>query len=224
MRPRIVLLHGIATTPSIWNRVIPALADLGIDDVLALERPRTGSLDAEVEAIAQHTENALVVGQSGGATLALALACSRHSIAGAIAHEPAAGSLLPRLLAPISEAFDMSGVEGLGSRLYGPSWSVEMAGGDLQAVPRELAMFRAFEPARVRVGQGPVLVTVGADSPPVRHEAAKALHTRLGYETAVLDEASHFAAWDAPMRFAATIATWQAHLRLHAVDRHGSDK
>lgn len=206
MGPRIVLLHGIATTASIWDRVVAALAALGLRDVVAVQRPCTGSLDAELDAIAPFTENSLVVGQSGGATLALALASSSHSLAGAVAHEPAAGTLVPALLAPVAAAFAEGGVEGLGSTLYGPSWSVDMAGSDLAVISRELAMFRSFEPARVRAGQGPVLVTVGAASPSIRHEAAEALHTRLGYRIASIDGASHFAAWDSPAPFAAVIA------------------
>ena len=207
MAPRIALLHGIATTASVWDRVVAALAGLGVDDVVAIQRPCTGSLAAELDALAPLTEDALVVGQSGGATLALALAGSSHSLAGAVAHEPAVGSLVPTLLAPVAAAFAERGVEGLGSTLYGASWSLGMAGTNLAAIPRELAMFRAFEPAPARAGQGRVLVTVGALSPPGRQEAAAALHTRLGYEVMPLEGASHFVAWDAPARFAAAIAT-----------------
>jgi pimeloyl-ACP methyl ester carboxylesterase len=205
MRPRIVLLHGIATTASVWSRVVAELAALGMDDVVAIQRPCTGSLKEEVEALAPYTTDAFVVGQSGGATLTLALACSPHTVAGAIAHEPAVGSLLPALLAPVAAAYVERGVEGLGSTLYGDSWSLDMAGRDLAAIPAELAMFRGFEPARVPVGQGSVLVTVGEKSPLIRHEAAELLNTRLGYEIAVLDDAAHFAAWDAPRTFADVI-------------------
>jgi pimeloyl-ACP methyl ester carboxylesterase len=86
-----------------------------------------------------------------------------------------------------------------------------MAADDLAGIPGELAMFRAFEPSRVPANQGPVLVTVGALSPPIRHEAADALHARLGFEIATLEGASHFAAWDAPDAFAAAIVgRWEA--------------
>jgi pimeloyl-ACP methyl ester carboxylesterase len=209
MAPRIVLVHGIATTASVWDRVVDALAVRGIRDVVAVQRPCTGSLSEEIEALAPLTEDALVVGQSGGATLALALAASDHSLAGVVAHEPAVGSLVPGLLAPVAAAFAERGVVGLGSTLYGPSWSIDMAGRDLAAIPGELAMFRAFEPARAHANQRPVLVTVGAASPAIRHTAAAALHTRLGYEVVPLEGATHFAAWDAPVPFAAVIA---AHL------------
>jgi len=207
MAPRIVLLHGIATTASVWDRVVAALAALGVTDVLALQRPCTGSLPDELDAIAPLVEDALVVGQSGGATLALALASSSHSLAGVVAHEPAVGSLVPALLAPVAAAFAERGIEGLGSTLYGPSWSLEMAGGNLAVIPGELAMFRAFEPAPARAGQGPVLVTVGTASPPRRHEAAAALHSRFGYEVLTLEGASHFVGWDSPAVFASAVAS-----------------
>ena len=104
MAPRIVLLHGIATTAAVWDRVVTALAALGVTDVVALQRPCTGSLPAELDALAPLVHEALVVGQSGGATLALALAGSDHALAGAVAHEPAVGSLVPALLAPVAAA------------------------------------------------------------------------------------------------------------------------
>ncbi len=206
MRPPVVLLHGIATTAAIWDPVVAELSLLGVSEVMAIERPRTGSLSAELSALAPSAEGALVVGQSGGATLALALAASDHPVAGVLAHEPAAGSLVPGLLAPVAAAFAERGVEGLGSTLYGPSWSMEMVGPHEESIPRELAMFRGFEPAPATEGQGPVLVTVGARSPKIRHDVAAALHTSCGYRVETLDGAAHFAAWDAPVRFAAAIA------------------
>ena len=205
MTPRIVLLHGIATTGAIWDRVVAALAIRGVNDVLAVERPCTGSLTDELEAIAPYARDALVVGQSGGATLALALASSRHPIAGAVVHEPAVGSLAPALLSPVAAAFAARGLEGLGSTLYGPSWSMDLAPRDRGVIERELAMFRAFEPAPAPPDHVPILVTVGSMSPAIRHEAAGALQAR-GYRTRTIDGASHFVAWDAPAQFAAVIA------------------
>ncbi|MCC2033203.1 alpha/beta fold hydrolase [Microbacterium allomyrinae] len=212
MTPPVVLLHGIATTASIWDRVIAALGELGLRDVTAIRRPCTGSLSAELRALEPQVEGALVVGQSGGATLALALAASRTELAGAVAHEPAVGSLLPELLTPVARAYAEHGVEGLGATLYGPTWSAAMAH-DHTVIPGELAMFRSFEPSRARAGQGPVLVTVGAASPPIRHDAASALHDRLGYEIEPLTGASHFVAWDAPEVFAAAIAAHAQNCR-----------
>lgn len=125
-------------------------------------------------ALAPHAEGALVVGQSGGATLALALAASDRS-----------ASQLP---SPMSQPSGPScrdcsrpwlrrtprAVSRLGATLYGPSWSIVMAPPDHTRIPSELAMFRAFEPAAPREHQGSILVTVGAKSPRIRHEAAAA--------------------------------------------------
>ena len=45
---------------------------------------------------------------------------------------------------------------------------------------RDIALFRAFEPRPVAAHQGPVVVTVGEDSPPLRHAAARALAAPAG--------------------------------------------
>lgn len=200
--PRIVLLHGVATTAAIWDRLIPLLDGF---DVVALQRPCTGSLERELDWLAERVEGRLVVGASGGATLAIALAAGDVRLAGALAHEPAVGSLAPGLLAPVAAAYDRDGVAGFGAALYGPSWSHSMAGDDAQAVARELPMFRAFEPSAVSAGQGPVLVTLGGDSPEPRRLAAAALRERLGYDVEIIDGASHFVQWDAPEALASTV-------------------
>lgn len=208
---RIVLVHGAATTSAVWARVIPALRALGFDDVDAVDRPCTGDLARELAFLAPRVEGALVAGQSGGATLGLALAASGIPLAGAVCHEPAVGSLVPSLLAPVAAAYDRDGLAGFGAALYGPSWTVAAAGADRDAVARDLPMFRAFEPAASRQPEGAVLVTVGASSPPIRHEAAVALHDRLGYPIAQID-GRHFVAWDAAEAFAGTIAAHAARL------------
>lgn len=205
MTPRIVLLHGVATTAAIWTRVIAQLEALGITDAIAVERPCTGDLESELDALEPLTKGALVVGQSGGATLALALSTDRPGLAGALCHEPAVGSLVPELLTPVAAAMAERGVPGFGAALYGDSFTLDMVG-DPEAVPRELAMFRAFEPEPASKGSAPTLITVGELSPPVRHRAASALQDRLGYRVAVLPGARHFAAWDSPASFARLIA------------------
>jgi pimeloyl-ACP methyl ester carboxylesterase len=197
--PRIVLVHGVATTASIWDRVIERLEGF---DVLAVERPCSGNLATEVAALVPVAEKAFVVGVSGGATLCLALAASGAQMAGAIAHEPAVGSLVPGLLAPMAEAYAEGGVDVFAATLYGPSWDRTMASADDAAVARELPMFRAFEPSPARAGQGPVLVTVGADSPPLRQVAAQAMRDELGYPVEVLEGCRHFVQWDNADTFA----------------------
>ncbi|CAB4697124.1 MAG: alpha/beta fold hydrolase [Actinobacteria bacterium] len=202
---RVVLVHGAATTPRVWDRVVPLLDGY---DVVVPERPRTGSLAAETAWLASVAASAWVVAISGGATLGLALAASGTPLAGAVLHEPAVGSLLPGLLAPIASAYAASGTAGLGSALYGPSWTPAMAGGvDEATTAAELAMFRSFEPSGATPAAGRVLVTWGADSPAVRREAAEAL-VPLGYPVRALPGAAHFAAYDAPTALAAAVRDW----------------
>ncbi|HWH96914.1 MAG TPA: hypothetical protein VNS80_00970, partial [Pseudolysinimonas sp.] len=100
--PRIVLLHGVATTSGVWRPVLPFLEGL---DVATPDRPCLGDLDAELGALESIVEGALVAGVSGGATLGLAFAASDVRLAGAILHEPAVGSLVPGLLAPVAAAY-----------------------------------------------------------------------------------------------------------------------
>jgi pimeloyl-ACP methyl ester carboxylesterase len=200
--PRILLVHGAATTASVWGPVLALLGDL---DVVAVDRPCSGDLDTELAALGPHAEGAFVVGVSGGATLTLALAASPVALAGGIAHEPAVGSLAPGLLAPMAAAFAEGGTLGFATTLYGPRWRPELAPADPDAVARELPMFRAFEPEAARPGQGPVLVTVGGDSPAPRHTAAAALASQLGYETAVLPGCRHFLPLENPAELAGLI-------------------
>lgn len=202
--PRILLVHGAATTASVWE---PVLARLGALDAVAVDRPCSGDLEVELAALAPLAEGAFVVGVSGGATLTLALAASPVGLAGGIAHEPAVGSLLPGLLVPMAAAFAEGGAPAFARTLYGPLWRPEFAPADPDAVARELPMFRAFEPQHARPGQGAVLVTVGGESPAPRHAAAEALRTRLGYPTAVLDGCRHFLPQEDPELLAELIRT-----------------
>jgi pimeloyl-ACP methyl ester carboxylesterase len=200
--PRILLVHGAATTAAVWAPVLELLADL---DAVAVERPCSGVLETELASLAPHADGAFVVGVSGGATLTLALAASRVTLAGGIAHEPAVGSLVPGLLGPMAAAFAEGGTPGFARELYGPAWRPEFASPDPDAVARDLPMFRGFEPQSARSGQGAVLVTVGGDSPAPRRAAASALHDRLGYETAVLPGCRHFVQHEQPQVLAALI-------------------
>lgn len=202
---RLLLLHGVATTGAVWQPVLDALGALDGFDVSAPDRPACGDLRAELDWLAPLARDAFVVGFSGGATLGLALAASDVRLAGALLHEPAVGSLVPGLLAPVAAAYARDGYAGFGSALYGPGWRTDMALDDGASVARELPMFRAFEPAGATPGQGRVVVSVGALSPRPRQDAAHALRDRLGYETIELAASSHFAVQDNPQDFASLI-------------------
>ncbi|HEY3737079.1 MAG TPA: alpha/beta hydrolase [Jatrophihabitans sp.] len=195
---RIVLIHGAAVTAEVWDGVIAALAASDVSvPVLAPQRVYSGSLDAEVDALAPLCEDALVVGISGGATLGLELASRGVPFACAVLHEPAVGSLLPGLLAPMAAAFESGGVAGFANVLYGPSWRPGLAPSDGDAVARDLAMFRGFEPRPAADGAGPVLITVGELSPQSRYDAAAALNREFGYTVQALTGSAHAAHLDA---------------------------
>lgn len=198
---RLVLVHGAAVGPSLWDGVLSHLTGF---DVLVPERPRTGDLARELDWLADLSEGAWVVGISGGATLGLALTATGMTLAGAVLHEPAVGSLVPGLLAPMAAAFEQGGTVAFARELYGPSWA-PMAGaawlGD-EVTARELAMFRSFEPTAPRPEAGRVVTTVGTDSPPVRGEVARALRAAYGIEVVDVPGASHFAPHDAAAAFA----------------------
>ncbi|OAA25187.1 Alpha/beta hydrolase family protein [Frankia sp. EI5c] len=197
--PHFVLLHGTATTGAIWSDVRAAL---GPGEVRAPDRPSTGDLDAEIRTLAPAVAGGILGGVSGGATLGLAMLAAGVPMAAAVLHEPAVGSLVPGLLAPMAEAFETGGVAAFGRRLYGPSWRPAHASADPGMVRRDLAMFLGFEPGPPPAGAPPVLITVGELSPPVRHRAAAALGERFGLAVEVLPGCGHAAHLDAPERFA----------------------
>jgi pimeloyl-ACP methyl ester carboxylesterase len=197
----VVLLHGAATTSGVWSAVRARLGDLV---VTAPERPATGDLAAECAAVAGWCEGAVVAGVSGGATLGLALAASGVPIAGAVLHEPAAGSLAPGLLDPFREAWRSGGTEAFARALYGPAWRADLAPPDPAAVGRDLAMFAAFEPARLPDPQR-VLLTVGGRSSPQRQASVAALHRALGAPVHRVPGAGHAVHLEQPAAFAALI-------------------
>lgn len=202
---RVLLVHGAATTHAVWSRVTALLEADGDVEVAAPDRPSSGDLRTELDALAEAARGAVVVGVSGGATLGLALLASDVHVAGAVLHEPAVGSMVSDLLDHVVAGYAADGVPGFGRALYGPGWSPTMAPADPGAVARDLAMFRRFEPAAPQAGQGPAVVTVGGSSPPVRHAAARALHERLGLEVLTLTGCGHFVHWDHPEALVAVV-------------------
>ncbi len=202
-RAKIVLVHGAAASARVWDRLLPHLPDY---DLVAVERPRTGDLERELAWLTPLAEGAYVVGMSGGATLGLGLAMSGVRLAGAVLHEPAVGSLVPELLGPMAAAFQTGGTASFGRALYGPTWTVDLAGSADDAVTAsELAMFRTFEPGPASAYAGHVVVTVGSQSPPIRHEASRALGREFGYSLQVVPGSQHFVAHDHPETLAAVV-------------------
>jgi pimeloyl-ACP methyl ester carboxylesterase len=202
MRQRIVLVHGAATTSRVWRNVVPLLADF---DVTCPDRDSTGDLDAEIAALAPPLTPAMMAPLHSGATLGLALTASGAGLAGAVLHEPAVGSLLPGLLDPMVAAYQAGGAPAFAARLYGPAWTPEEGPVDRDAVGRDLAMFRAFEPAPPASGEGQVLLTVGELSPPVRHESIRRLAAAFALPVAVIPGTAHAAHLENPAALAARI-------------------
>lgn len=212
---RVVLIHGAATTPSVWDRLIPLLAADDLPDlkVVAPRRPSSGSLEIELEALADLAHGSVLVGASGGATIGLAFLASDVRLAGAVLHEPAVGTLVPGLLDHVVAAHTADGVAGFGRALYGPGWTAQLAPHDAGEVARDLAMFRQFEPAEVSPDQGAALTTVGGSSPPPRHRAARELCTRFGIPTRVLPGSGHFVQRDNPAALAEIVLDVVRELR-----------
>lgn len=199
MRTRIVLVHGAATTSRVWRLVVPLLGGF---DVLCPDRASTGDLEAELRALEPLCRGAIVAGVSGGATLGLALAARGAGLAGALLHEPAVGSLLPGLLVPVARAYAEGGVPAFGAALYGPAWTPGEAPPDAGAVGRDLAMFRAFEPAAPAAGEGPVILAAGALSPPARHESVRLLSEAFALPVLTIPGTAHAAHLENPAALA----------------------
>jgi len=214
--PSFLLLHGAATTGAIWAAV---RGELGERPVLTPNRPSTGDLAGELAALRAAVEAAarpeapapapaspvVFGGVSGGATLGLAALAAGVPLAAAVLHEPAVGSLLPGLLAPMAAAFESGGVAAFGRALYGGRWQPSDAPTDPGAVARDLAMFLRFEPAAPKPTPGTVVVTVGEKSPDFRHRAAELLRRELGMTVQVLPGCGHAAHLEAPGEFAARL-------------------
>lgn len=206
---RILLIHGAATTSRVWRHVVDALrADPEIrdDQIVVPDRPQSGDLTTEVAALARLADDALVVGVSGGATLGLELAARGVPLRGALLHEPAAGSLVPGLLAGVGDALKNDGVRGFGTALYGPAWNPAETTADRVTVAREFAMFGEFEPRPLSIDPDRALVTTGANSPPRRHDVAAALAQKLRVRTAFVPDTGHAVHLTNPAAFAALIS------------------
>lgn len=203
-RPRVVLIHGAATTAAVWRELSPSLA--GIAEVVAPQRRYSGLWDAELDDLADLCRGSFVVGVSGGATLGLGLVQRGISLLGAVLHEPAAGSLSPRLLDAAATAMARGGPAAFGSALYGPGWVPSMLPADPDAVARDLAMFRSFEPTSTPRSMTGVLLTVGEDSPTIRRDSVAAIAELLGARIAVVPGGLHAVHLDSVPAFAAVIS------------------
>lgn len=202
---RVVLIHGVATDSRVWAATIAALGRSVA--VCCPDRPQSGDMDTEIAALAPLCEGAFVVGVSGGATLGLELAARGVEFTGALLHEPAAGSLAPRLLDEVAAAFRSDGVAGFGRALYGPSWTPELTTASTETVAAELAMFRSFEPRPAGPLAQRITLTVGERSAPARHRSVQDLAAALGTEWRVVPGVGHAVHLQAPHQLAGELET-----------------
>lgn len=223
----VLLLHGVGLDP----RLFDPLLDMLSGPTLAPLRPPyadagpPGSVSDQAVALAEvlaTTTDVTVVGVSGGATIALALAAlDPPGLAAVVAHEPLVGPLAPDLHATVAASAarlaasrGASGVAEFLARLVGPeAWAalppdaIEFARIHADVVRAEVPTFATFAPDvdRLAGSRVPVLVTTGGRSHRRRHDAAAALAGAAPIRTDTVAEAGHLVHVDQPARFAALI-------------------
>ena len=230
--PGIVLLHGVGAGPETFVDLARLLA---VDQrVLILERPGgegwAVALDEQAHAVAETMTGlgcagAVVVGVSGGATLAVALGIRHPAVVGGLVlHEPLVGPHAPELHdrfaaaarhAQRGDAEALEVVQGvLGAATWerlDPSARARVAAGAARA-RAEIPVFAAFSPTAVELAtlrRGPVLTSVGEASGRERHAAAEILAALTGASVAVVPGAGNAVQLDAPDAFAGVIRAWR---------------
>lgn len=222
--PGIVLIHGAAATPHIWRLVSTQLAKrLPGVNITIPERNSSGDLDTEIENLWSKCSGQIAVGVSGGATLVWELCARGCPLAGAVIHEPAAGSLVPGLLSYPGSAWTgwrnkhnetatssewqqwcRSAAEVFGHRLYGNSWTPEELPRNSEAVLRDYLMFSQFEPRKPVCSN--TTLTIGALSPKLRYDVSACFLEHFGVSSIVIPDARHCVQLENPAGFAETIA------------------
>ncbi|MGH9274342.1 MAG: alpha/beta fold hydrolase [Acidimicrobiales bacterium] len=229
--PGIVLLHGVGVGADTFLELARLLA--ADHRVLVLERPGGDGwavpIDEQAEAVAEtmvelRCTGAVVVGVSGGATVALALGIHHAKvIGGLVLHEPLVGPLAPELHDRFTEAArhaqqgDAEALDVVRSLLGVSTWErlglsgrVQVEAGASRA-RAEVPMFAAFSPTAVELAtlrRWPVLTTIGGHSGPERRAAAEVLATLAGASVAVVPDAGNAAQLDAPAALAGIIRAW----------------
>ncbi len=227
--PTVVLVHGVGVGPESFELVADLFAARGccaqvIDRGAGAGRP----LEQQVDAIGSLVGTlgcgpVLWVGVSGGATLGL-LAALRipEVLSGIVVHEPLVGALAPELQARIGErAARLDAVPGdaeavafvrdlVGERTWAdlPVGIRAAIASDADTVRAEVRRFAAFSPTREQLAacRVPSVVTVGARSSPMRHDAASAAADALGGTAVVVPGVGHLPQVDSPASFVATVA------------------
>ena len=245
IEPDVVLLHGVGLAPCTFDPLMTMIsrssAPLRCRYRAGATTPTAGVLDEAGDLLRTHLGEpdaddggrrpTVVVGVSGGATLALAMAMIGHPrLLGVVAHEPLVGPAAHDLHAAVSKAAArLAGGDGraadratafvrglVGDDTWAtlPDEAVAFPARHAGTVLDEVPHFVAFSlPSLVGPFAPPVTVTTGERSHPRRREAARVL-AAAGARSQMIRGAGHLAAWEQPDTFADLvrdeIARWSA--------------
>jgi pimeloyl-ACP methyl ester carboxylesterase len=225
----VVILHGVGFGPWSMGAVARSVAreacafvvhraGYGNSGTVPVARSVAEQVDDLIRTVSRlGADRVVLAGFAGGATIAVAAAISSpERFAGVVLHEPALGpraagvnALLGGLAVRVAalearEALAAVAVAMLGS---GPVPELpEQAQKDAHVISTEVPAFAAFavrDDDLETLRALPIITTVGAQSPPARHEAAAVLAEASGARVVVLPGSAHLAQIDAPEAFAA---------------------
>lgn len=240
--PTLHLVHGVGMWPGVFGAVAAAVSG----PVRVATRPgyrgggstaggvagAGGGLTRQVAALSVRLrrEPGIVVGVSGGATIALALAMTAPGgLRGVVTHEPLVGPLEPTLhrrivegAAALAATPGPDEVEAFLAGLYGrDTWSAlphearRWARRHAGVVAQEVGAFAAFapSPADLAAIAVPHLTTVGSRSGPERHRVADLLVGLGGADRRVVDGAGHLVVAERPGDYAVLVARFATECR-----------
>lgn len=235
----VVLVHGVGFGPWSMETVAASVArdarafvihraGYGGSVTVSVARSMSEQVDDLLRTVnrleALTTDRAVLAGFAGGATIALAAAIrAPHRFAGFVLHEPALGpraggvnALLAGLAVRVASLAAPEALAAVAAAMLGNGPTPELpeqAQKDAHAISVEVPTFAAFvaqdgdlEALRAL----PILTTVGAHSPPARHEAAAVLAEAARARVAVVPGSGHLAQLDAPDAFAAEVLAMAA--------------
>lgn len=233
-RMDVVLLHGVGMWPGLLAR---PCADLPLPCSapprpgyagLAAATDFAAQVDAVSSALARESgpDGTVLVGVSGGATLALAAGLADPPwLRGILTHEPLVGPLVPhlhrRILAAVA-GFRERGVDHVDpflTALYGDGWSDGLPDSQLwverhrATIVDEVGQFASFEPsldALAAIGI-PHVTSVGERSSDERFRVASLL-ARCGARVRVIPDAGHLVPVENPQAFAASVVAFIAEV------------
>ncbi len=219
--PTIIAVHGVGLCPALFAAVpfrhpTVTVVRPGYEDVAS-----TNGFDEQVEfisALLQEHSPAVLVGVSGGATIALACATrSTPGLVAAISHEPLVGALASelddRVRAAGERLADSPSVEAaieFVRGLYGSaSWDALdqhtrlWAEHHAHTICHEVSQFASYQPSNEELSSltVPHLTTVGATSSPVRQDICRLLEQH-GSSAASINGSGHLVLTEQPVRFA----------------------